>query len=51
MGLQFLELSRILAEQAAKDAAEAAMQQRVSIEFNNQAKIIYNFLRRSIEHF
>jgi hypothetical protein len=49
--LQILELSRILAEQAARDAAEVAMQQRMNVEFNNQAKIIYNFLWKSIKHF
>ncbi len=49
--LQSIELSRILAEQTARDTVEAAMQQRVNVEFNNQAKFIYNFLQRSIKCF
>ncbi len=45
--LQILEFSRELAEQEARDAVEAAMQHRVNVEFNNQAKFIFNWLRRS----
>ncbi len=49
MQLQAIEFTSILAEQAARDAAEAAMQQRVNVEFNNQAKFIYSWLRRNIK--
>ncbi len=49
--LQSIEFSRILAEQTASDAAETAMQQRMNAEFNNQAKFVYSFLRRSIKRF
>jgi hypothetical protein len=51
MQLQILKFSRILAEQTAKGTAEAAMQQMVNVEFNNQAKIIYKFLWKSIKRF
>ncbi len=45
--LQILEHLRELAEQETRDAAEAAMQHRVNIEFNNQEKFNINWLRRS----
>jgi hypothetical protein len=45
--LQILEHSRELAEREARDPAEAAMQHRVNIEFNNQAKFIFNWLQMS----
>jgi hypothetical protein len=45
--LQILEHARELAEWEARDAAKAAMQHRVNIEFNSQAKFIFNWLRRS----
>ncbi len=48
--LQIIEHSRELAEWEARDAAEAAMQHRVNVEFNNQAKFIFNWLWRSSKH-
>ncbi len=47
--LQILECSRMLSEPEARDAGKAAMQHRVNVEFNNQAKFIYNWLWRSIK--
>jgi hypothetical protein len=47
--LQILEHSRERAEWEAREAAKAAMQHRVNVEFNNQAKFIFNWLRRSIK--
>ncbi len=51
MQLQILEHSRELAEWEARDPAEVAMQHRVNIEFNNQAKFVFNWLRRSSKRF
>jgi hypothetical protein len=47
--LQILEHSRERAEWEAREAAEAAMQHRVNVEFNNQAKFIFNWQWRSIK--
>ncbi len=49
MQLQAIEFTSILAEQAASDAAEKAMEHRVDVEFNNQAKFICNWLLKSIK--
>ncbi len=47
MQLQILEHSRELEEWEARDTVEAAMQHRANVEFNNQAKFIFNGLWRS----
>jgi hypothetical protein len=47
--LAILEHSRERAEWEAREARAAAMQHRVNIELNNQAKFIFNWLQRSIK--
>ncbi len=49
MQLAILEHSRERAEWEAREARVVVMQHRVNVEFNNQAKFIFNWIRRSIK--